>query len=175
MLHSTYCSSSEWIRIPHFLSWTRPQWYTLFPVPYVESLLWTPPLVSHKVCGRCMWCTGQNVDFIDSLVLTWPQHCSTPQSPPTLRLLFLTSNLSCGLSGVLYHTTSKNNCTSSNRQSDVDTSPERQESPTQGYQSSSNSGSNSHTSSFGGPAPAQQPLMWQFTDTLHPSSIYTLL
>ena len=55
------------------------------------------------------------------------------------------------------------------QQSGGDTSPERKESPTQGYQSYSNSGSNSRKSSFCGPAHAQQPLIGQFTDTLRPS------
>ena len=52
-----------------------------------------------------------------------------------------------------------------------DTSPERQESPTQGHHSgrvSPNSGNSSRKSSFGGPSPAQQPLMGQFMGAHQP-------
>ena len=58
-----------------------------------------------------------------------------------------------------------------NQHSGGDTSPERQESPTQGHLSgkvSPNSGNNSRKSSFGGAAPAPQPMMGQFLGTHQP-------
>ena len=91
---------------------------------------------------------------------------------PTLRALTLKSNTSYILSSASHHTTSKDNCSSSTSAS-AGVTPARAlrepyTGPPPGVLFLPNSGNSSHMSSYGGPSPAQQPLVAQFMGVHQP-------
>ena len=91
---------------------------------------------------------------------------------PTLRTLPLTSNPSYILFSASHHMTSKDNCSSSTSASTVVTPARALREPphraTTGVLFLPNAGNSSHMSSFGGPSPAQQPLLAQFMGVHQP-------
>ena len=128
-------------------------WYLIF----VHHLMW--PLA--YVCTCTVRFTPQPLPFL-------PCHQSPPHPagpPPDLQ-----SQLR-PFQGLAPHDLQRQLQQLNISQRSGDTSPERQESPTQGHLSgrvSPNSGNSSRKSSFGGPSPAQQPLMGQFMGAHQP-------